>query len=465
MNHDGMSNAIVYDNAKLNEKLLLFYKEQKCHNINLTGGHRFPEVIYNHLFNGHFFDNNGPNGMDDETVFDISWTKETSMPTCLQETVTGIIHNHFIYLLGYCNENKSANKQKNSKFFRGFTKNCYAFDLSTKIWKKLPNFPGQGRQGARAVVVNDCLYVWGGWTFQHMSAAQINNIPQSQWPSKKGCQTFSDGYKLKCEIDPVGGAEIWSWEILPALPFPRTNFGICSYNNLIYICTGGHVLSGQMESSSEFNYMYRFDPNNFDLGWTQLNNMSPGTCRTNCSMACVNGVIYILGGIALNHSWKYSSTNVSRCYSILDQWKYDINSNTWIPIIDNVTLSGNWGGHDQIVYKNRYILMGGGAFFPEIQKNGQKILHLTKPCTHNMSDCPCGHTFLDYIYAFDTLTEKFIKCKRNLPGLINLPMIRVLNDQVMFTGGETYSFTWENEFFPRTHIDIFAIGKLDFSDF
>ncbi len=452
--------SLVVDQKK--DNLISFCGEHSCNKIDLIAGGRFPEVVYEHFFGGHLLDNS--DNIIAKNMFDISWTKGPSMPTCVQEAVVGIINNHLIYGLGYCAGLANNSNVKQNKAYRGFNQNFYGFDLTKKKWERIPIFPAQGRQGSRSVIINDTLYVWGGWTYENMSAKQINNIPQSEWPPKSGCQTFSDGYKLSCQINQQNGQNVWLWEKLPSLPFPRTNFGICSHNGLIYICTGGHVLSGQMESSPEFNYLYRLDPTNLSLGWVKLAPI-PGTTRTNCTMAAVDGTIYLLGGMAPSNQWKYSSTHVSRCFGILDQWKYDIESGTWGSTIDNVTLNGNWGGYDQVVYKNRYIIMGGGAFFPEIKRNEVVVERLIKPCMHELSHCGCGNTFLDRIYAYDTLTEKFIKCKSKLPGLINLPMIRVLNDQVMFIGGETYSFKWETELFPRPHIDIFAIGKLDFSDF
>ena len=447
----------------LKNKLLNLCKEHSCHTTNLIAGHRFPEHIYDRFCGGNilrdFLDINEyvPDGIrpgigiDLDHTFDISWTRSPSMPTCVQEAVVGVIHNHLIYTLGYCAGLHNGGAKQN-KARRGFSQSTYAFDLAAKIWKKLPPFPGQGRQGARGVVLNDVLYVWGGWTYQPMAATQINNIPADQWPAKTGCQTFSDGYKLSLK-------DTWVWEELPALPFPRTNFGICSWNGLIYICCGGHVLTGQMASSTDFNYIYQYDTNMFT--WTRLASM-PGTPRSNCSMAVVAGVIYVLGGMAANDQWKYSTGNVSRCYGILDQWKYNIMGNTWVATSDNVTLNGNWGGHDQIVYDGRYVIVAGGSFFPEFKRMNKVVEKLVKPCSHDVSHCACGNSFLDRIYAFDTVTEKFVKSKTNIPGLINLPMIRVINNQVALLGGETYSFTWQGENYPRPHIDLLAFGTLKF---
>lgn len=458
----------------LKNQLLNFCKEHSCQTVNLIAGQRFPEIVYDQFCGGNICsnfqldeDNNHgiKVGYAIDRTFDISWVRGKSMPTCVQESVVGFINNHLIYLTGYC-AGLHGGGHKSSKARRGFSQACYGFDLGTNSWKRLPDFPGQGRQGARGVVINDMLYVWGGWTYQPMTAAQINNIPESQWPSKKGCQTFSDGYRLSCRTEVDENAEgvrvnkeVWVWEQLPSLPFPRTNFGICSWNGQIYLCTGGQVLNGQMTSSNEYNYLYKYDHSL--ATWMQLSAM-PGTCRINCSMACVNGAIFVLGGMAPNDKWKYSTTNVSRCYGILDQWKYLIDSDKWVATSDNVTMHGNWGGHDQIVYGGRYIIMAGGSFFPDFKRMEQIVERLIKPCTHDVSHCACGNSFLDRVYAFDTVTEKFMKCRSNLPGLVNLPMIRVVGNQVIFLGGETYSFTWQGENYPRPHIDLFAIGNLKF---
>tara|TARA_R100001163_G_C5068190_1_gene208138 strand:+ start:5333 stop:6718 length:1386 start_codon:yes stop_codon:yes gene_type:complete len=423
------------------------FKDLKCQEIDLIAGQRFPESVYDIICQA----DNIP------TELSLEWTKLQSMPTCAQECGVGIIHNHIIYTCGYC-AGLYKGGSKNKKAVRGFSKACFAFNLETNKWKKLPNFPGQGRQGLRTTVLNNELYFWGGWTYQPMRAKQINNIPSSQWPQKKGVQTFSDGFKLS--MNEEGD---WVWSSLPPMPFPRTNFGICTDNKeTIYICAGGHVLNGQMTSCTEFNTLYKININDIESRWIKLDTFQ-GTMRINCSMAFVNDQIWILGGMFPNIKWKYQNTVVSRWRTSLDQWKYNVLDDKWSETTKNITEVSNWGGHDQIVFNNRYIILAGGSYFPEMVDCNNIVLQKLKPCLcHRLrvSHCACGNTFLDRIFAFDVLQQKFIKSDVHLPGLINLPILKIYKDEIYILGGESYSFTFKGEKFPRPHLDICAKASI-----
>lgn len=424
-----------------------FCKLYETDKVDLIAGGRFHEDVYNRFC-----------GMDNiKQEYDIKWEKMPSLPNCIQECATGIVADHLVYTCGYCAGLVNGGR-KTAKGRRGFLSNTYGYDLNGgRGWKNLPPFPGQGRQGMRAVVVDNEMYCWGGWTYKPMKAKQINNIPPGQWPPKKGVATFSDGWKLRLNREAV-----WEWKPLPALPFPMTNYGICSKGRKIFISTGGHVLKAQMDTTEEFNHIYCLDLDDVDKGWIRLAKM-PGSVRIDSVMACVGDWIYILGGMYPNGNWRYEKTgNVSRFYTVIDQWRYSITEDRWERIIDNLAENGNWSCVDQVVFDNRWILFGGGSLMPESVDNDKIVTSSIKPCGCRSSHCAHGNSFLDRMYAYDTQTGEMMKSRTNLPGLINLPSIKVWKDKICIIAGESYSFVWENEHFPRPHLDIFGIGQLVF---
>lgn len=444
------SKSLITDKKVLDQyrEEIDFYNQYHTSNVDLLSGKEFAPEVYQKILN---LDQMSPD-------FTIEWKKGPSMPTAIQECMIGLVADRFlVYTTGYCGKG-SASPEKKRKYTRGFSKKAFAYDMQKNKWITLPNFPEQGRQGARSIVIDNKLYCWGGWTYEPIKESQIAKIPQDQWPAKKGCRCFRDGYCLTYHSD-----ETWTWTKIIPLPFPRMNFGLCCNENKIYVCFGGENYNGQVKSSESYNRLYMLDLDVPQPDWKLLTTF-PGTPRINLSMTYVDGNIYVIGGIFPIHEWEYNNKTSSRWMTILDNWKYNLATNQWIPIADNLTMTSNWGNCDQIVWQDRYIILMGGAFFSEFKKNNVVVRRTVKPCLCSQSmysHCDgCGSTFLKHIFAYDIQNDRIVKCQVSLPGPINLPIMKIYGNQIYALGGETYGFTYDHEKFHRAHIDLFLIGTI-----
>lgn len=438
---------------ELRELVDLFFRNETS-KVDLLKGEVFNNEVYHRILNLDLIKDNG---------FEIEWNKSPNLPIGVQEFGLGIISRHLVIFTGY----SCIRRGKPKKQIRGFSSYCFAINLDDpiKTWKTLPNFPGQERQGSRTCVVNDKIYIWGGSTYKPMNYAKLKKIPQHKWPPKSCSKAFFDGYCLSDR----NSDQSWEWSMMPPLPYPNTNFGICSDGiEKIYVCFGAAFdpKSKNMGYNSEWNNnLYCLNLNQLEAGWKMLSKC-PGSPRINCSMAVVNNQIYVIGGVYPNANWKYTTCR-SRFRTVLDQWKYDLSDNTWSRLINNQIETGNWGGNDQIVYQNRYLILVGGAYFPEMVENGKIVKQKIKPClchSSRISHCGCGAVFLNKIFAYDTCEDKFIKCKQDLPGYINLPQYKIVEDQIYLMGGEAYQIKYEGKSFCIPHLDLNFQGTIKFID-
>lgn len=423
-----------------------FFKEKQTYQKQTDNLIQHPDCIYDYILNL------PPQKSD---ILTIDWKKMPSLPTNLQECGMGLISNHLIYFCGY---SASGSKGKGK---RGFHRETWGFDLQQQKWKKLPPFPSQGRQGLRTVVIDSTIYAWGGWTYQPMDQSLINKIPQNQWPMKKGCQQFHDGYSLHLD----NSTYQWIWTKLPDLPDGRTNFGICHQDKVIYFGFGGVPTKGQMQTIPKYNHIYQLDIDHLDQGWTQLtSHPCPGTSRINLGMTVYNDYLYIIGGTYANSTWKYnkheSGSVGSRFYHVEDNWKLNLKTSEWIRLNNNPYRTGNWGGGtDQITYKN-YLLLFGGAFFPQAMELEERIPDRYKPCGCQVSHCGHYNVFLKTIFAYDLNTDTFYPLESQLPGLLNQGICKIIGNQIHMIGGESYGFTFQGEKFPKAHLDLHMIGTI-----
>ena len=78
--------------------------------------------------------------------------------------------------------------------------------------------------------------------------------------------------------------------------------------------------------------------------WSQITTL-PGTPRWSTDITCVNNEIYVLGGVSGNHisyNVATNSNNQNIYKTIIDNWKYNVDSNTWTRLSDTPLVIGNW---------------------------------------------------------------------------------------------------------------------------
>src|SRR5262245_51899481 len=96
----------------------------------------------------------------------ITWQKGPNLAQGFQDSDGGVIGDTLISVGGFCSGQKGV-PCKPGNYPRGFLKKVWGLSLKEQIarWEELPDFPGTARQGLDAVVVNDQLYCWGGFSY------------------------------------------------------------------------------------------------------------------------------------------------------------------------------------------------------------------------------------------------------------------------------------------------------------
>uniref|UniRef100_UPI002FC80283 kelch repeat-containing protein n=1 Tax=Halalkalibacter flavus TaxID=3090668 RepID=UPI002FC80283 len=335
----------------------------------------------------------------------ITWKKSTSIPSGIEETFFGMIDNKLIFLCGFnggINNSYTGNDRdpKVKKYIRGFKNNGYYLDLNKKIhtWNSIPKFPGTKRQGGRTVCIDNTMYCYGGFVY---TPSRVHG-PLTNYKKKQAFRTLRDGYALNFKDNK------WIWTKLPNLPTSMSGFGMTKINNYIYICCGAHresdyrcphlmvkVNSKNKKNKEIGRVLYRLDINNLNKGWQKYDTF-PGTLRFNPAMTSIGDDIYIIGGIYPNQSWVSKKDISKRYFNINDNWKYNTVTKKWSLIKTNICNGlSNWGPcNDEIVYKDRYIILIGGYSYRYFMNKNK----LVKNSMYNGK-------FSNRIIIYDTVTD------------------------------------------------------------
>jgi N-acetylneuraminic acid mutarotase len=367
-------------------------------------------------------------------ILTIQWTKGPALPQGFQDSDGGIVRDTLITVGGFCGGKKGP-PGKESKYPRGFFKMVWGLDLKNPKagWQSLPDFPGAARQELFGIVVNQQLYVWGGFSY-----------------SRPFC--YQDGYRLSFKNDK------WMWDRMPDLPWPLATAGICAVGPQIYVM-GGLDYDAELNDGTMFTNADRtgkikrlgarlltFDTKNIQAGWKELKSC-PGTPRWAQAVATVNGKIYVIGGGNGNDN------STSSACTVVDNWRYNPQTDQWMRLTDSPIASGNFPSV-QIVYKDRYILLIGGYQYKKIMNpDGTTREPYGKPFAHY----PEKDYYSD-VFVYDTRTETFGTASP-LPLNNNLPMAVLEGNRLHLIGGETAGSVIEGEHFGH-HPDLYLIGEI-----
>ena len=362
----------------------------------------------------------------------ITWKKGPDLPQGLQDCGAGIVGKRLIFVGGFCSGQKNV-PGKPDKYPRGFLKKAWGLDLSSPkaSWVSLPDFPATARQGLACIVVNAKLYCWGGLNYTEPF-------------------TYKDGYRLSKQADH------WVWETLPELPRPALWPGICAVGLKIYVLGGGDYDSeGKLYTHADRvgnnqrlgAQLVMIDTADLKSGWKRLADC-PGTPRMTPALAAVGGKVFLIGGAAGND-------NPSATYAtVVDNWRYDPARNQWERLRDLPVASGNFPS-GRIVYKNRYILLIGGAQYPMVEDpDGRLRKPYGVPYKH-YKDKP----YFSDVWAYDTQTGLFGTASP-LPLNNNTPVTVLYDSKICLIGGETGGSVIEGEHFGH-HPDLFLVGSID----
>ncbi len=364
-------------------------------------------------------------------ILQITWHKGPNLPQGFQDSDGGMVGGHLVTVGGFCQGRRDV-PGKEHVYPRGFLKKAWGLDLSSPEagWGELPDLPGPARQELCAIAVDDRLYCCGGFSY---------DAPYC----------YRDGYRL------YSGAEGWSWEALPELPWPVGGAGICAIGSRVYVMGGAdYDLEGFHTDSDRAGgtpglgaRLLWLDTEDLQAGWRELA-QCPGTPRWVHACAAVGGKVYVIGGAT-------GDDNAAGTYcTVVDNWCYDPATDTWERLADTPISSGNFPA-GQIVFRDRYIILIGGCQYPLVMRLDGTTTPAYGETTRHYPDNP----YFSDVFVYDVQEQAFGRATP-LPLNNNLPMAVVSGDTLHLIGGETGGAQIEGEAFGH-HPELYLVGDME----
>ncbi len=366
----------------------------------------------------------------------IDWRPGPDLPQGYQDSDGGFLGDWLITVGGFCSGSESDNERKPGRYPRGFLDKAWGLDLSRmkEGWQDLPRWPGAPRQGLFAAVVDDAMYLWGGFSY-----------------TEPCC--YADGYKLSRTKNG------WKWSKLPELPYPITTAAVCVADKRIYM-VGGADYDGKIGFYTDHDRakktprmgarLWMIDTRDLDAGWKQLPEL-PGTPRMVHAAAFVKGRIYVIGGATGDRKDKERSYGYC---TVVDNWMYDPEHAKWTRLRDLPVSSGNFPKSSNLVYKDRYILLPGGHQYAWVADPDGKM----RPKYGEASSFRKASGLHNDCFVYDTKTGLFGSADK-LPIDNNLPMTVVKHDRIYLLGGETGGGDINGVWYGH-HPDLLLIGTI-----
>ncbi len=155
-------------------------------------------------------------------LLQINWRTGPDLPQGVQTVGAGVAHDTLIWVGGFCSGGTlypgNLVPGKPDRYPRGFLDKAWGLNLKDTAagWQPLPKLPGAARQALTSAVVNEALYVWGGFSYNDEL-------------------TYKDGYRLSR----TGGQ--WKWDRLADLPWKICFAGAASAGDKIFTLGGTDV--------------------------------------------------------------------------------------------------------------------------------------------------------------------------------------------------------------------------------
>lgn len=383
-------------------------------------------------------------------MLSIEWKRGPNLPQGFQDSDGGVVGKTLVTACGFCQgsdmwaNRKEIDALKPGRHPRGFLKKVWGLDLdhSSSGWTDLPDFPGTARQENFAIVVDEQLYCWGGFSYT-------------------GPFCYNDGYRLSKRDG------VWTWDPLPSLPSPVGSSGICAIGSTIYVCGGAdydeqhfYTATDRVGTNKRLGArLLAIDTKNLAAGWQSLP-QCPGTPRWVAAMAAVRGRAYLIGGATgdiqrdgpVGDVAEGNKSGGAGYCSVADNWMFDPSANRWTRLRDLPISSGNFPG-GAIVYRDRYILLVGGAQYEKIANPDGTLRD-----KYGIPSRFDGNMFCNGVLVYDTETGLFGTAD-HLPLNNCLPMTVVEGDKAYLIGGEIGGAVVEGERYAH-HPDLLLVGTI-----
>jgi hypothetical protein len=358
----------------------------------------------------------------------IPWRAGPEYPMGIQDSAVGVVNGKVISAGGFSRRPLNVLSEWPDAFdgeSSGFTLLTLIFDPANESagWTRITDVPGSPRQGAASAVVNNALYIMGGFNY-----------------SDTMC------YNLCYRLSLSGGN--WVWDTMPHLPWVNCEGNAVVIGQKIYMigavdyyqCSGasgsdfhtqvGRTSTAYPQGSPVSQALLMLDTSNTSAGWQRLADM-PGTHRTLASVAAVNNKIYVLGG-----QWDPADTSIGAYCNVVDSWVYDVESNTWSALPD----MPDGCNRKAVAYADRYIIMCGGFKYEyTYRQDGSKVLAYSPTEMEEWnSSGPTGGMFEFFkkeVLVFDTVTNQ-LGYADDMLDTSSWPLTAVDGNTVYTLGGE-----------------------------
>lgn len=309
-------------------------------------------------------------GMVSAEIVDIYWSMGPEHPTNRKAGSVGVIDDIVISAAG-------------GEFPWAESPAVYAYTPGSEGWTKLPDVP-RGSAYTNGIEVENALYVCGGRNTY-----------------EKTFKTFTDVYKLSKNSN--GN---WEWARMPDMITHRGFYGIGRVGTKI-VAAGGNKIddSAQMITpTTTINNVEWFDTANPSAGWKALAPII-GNPRGWSACCGVGDKLYLFGGMYVKDG--YIRTN--------EAMVLDTKANKWSRISDMPY--GLSGGH-AVAYKDRYVIIVGGASPGESEKIGGTGWYKNK------------------VLVYDTATDAYKVLPTRMPNGTHDIRSAIIGNKIYVVGGE-----------------------------
>jgi N-acetylneuraminic acid mutarotase len=354
----------------------------------------------------------------------IPWRAGPEYPLGIQDSAVGVVNGKVISAGGFSRRPLNVLSQWPDAFdgeSSGFTLLTLIFDPANESagWTRITDVPGSPRQGAASAVVNNALYIMGGFNY-----------------SDTLC------YNLCYRLSLSGGN--WVWDAMPHLPWVCCEGSAVVIGQKIYMVCAVDYYQVSGASGSDFHTqvgrtstaypqgspvsqaLLMLDTTNTSAGWQRLADM-PGTHRTLASVAAVNNKIYVLGG-----QYDPANTSTGNYYNVVDSWVYDVASNTWSALPD----MPDGCNRKAVAFADRYIIMCGGfKYMYTYRPDGSKVLAYSPAEVETWNTVGMDAFFKKEVLVFDTVTNQ-LGYADDMLDTSSWPLTAVDGNTVYTLGGE-----------------------------
>ncbi len=372
---------------------------------------------------------------DLKPLLEITWSRGPNYPQGLQDSDGGILGSTLVSVGGFCSGRAEDLRIKPGIYPRGFLRKGWSLDVDAQDarWRSIPDFPGAARQALFSAVVDDVLYLWGGFSYSPP-------------------YTYADGWRLRRE----GGA--WVWEPLPPLPWAVASAGLCVIDTTIYAFGGADYDAKAFYTETNRDgtrkrigaRLLAIDTKDLAGGWRELPSC-PGTPRWVHAVQAARGAIYIIGGATGNVV--RDGTSYGYC-TVVDNWRYDPRAQKWGRLRDLGVSSGNFPKSSNLIFNGRYIVFPGGHQYAYVAAPDGTI----RPKYGTASSARKESGLHNDVFVYDIEKDIFGTATK-LPIDNNLPMSVVRGEWIYLIGGETGGGIVDGEYYGH-HPELFLKGHI-----